>query len=299
MDKKTTSWLSKGKASMKLLRLLFLLIPNLLMAMEKDEPPLPIKTQIITAIKQSNTIEGAIIRLRKLSETNNEFNSILAIDQMIRELINRFAKDTNKDPLIAAIALDTQGSHEWLIENDHGYWMSEVKYILKHSLDDISENILITLMLNDQFAHYFSGQFVIHGTQITALQFAISVRFFNLTTTLLNAGADPNIANGNGLTPLSMAAADNQLEIVQQLLNANASVDQANTHGTTALMIAAQRGFLPIVNLLLSYGADPFLINRNGMQAIDLARQAGNNSIVDALEKAEEDWFPRLSAPAA
>src|SRR5215831_4684112 len=80
---------------------------------------------------------------------------------------------------------------------------------------------------------------------------------------LLEAGADPNLANYTGASALLWAADD--LAKVQLLLAHGAKPDTRTSEGTTPLIAAAAfRGCTPVLKALLDAGADPNAANRDG-----------------------------------
>jgi ankyrin repeat protein len=89
----------------------------------------------------------------------------------------------------------------------------------------------------------------------TALLYAAYQGDLELTKTLLNSGADPNINNRYGAFPLSEAAQLNAYEVVASLLEAGADPNKTNLEGETALMVASRSGAVATVKLLLAKGA--------------------------------------------
>jgi uncharacterized protein len=75
---------------------------------------------------------------------------------------------------------------------------------------------------------------------------------------LLDAGADPNAADGNGTTPLMMASASGSVDSVKLLLDHKAQVNAKDAaHGQTALMFAASLNRADAIRMLMDHGADP------------------------------------------
>ena len=92
----------------------------------------------------------------------------------------------------------------------------------------------------------------------TALTNAIMSQNEETISTLLKAGADPNLPNQRGTTPLIKATKQNNPEIVALLLlKKNISLEEKNLKGYTALHCAVINKNKEIVRLLLQVGANP------------------------------------------
>lgn len=68
-----------------------------------------------------------------------------------------------------------------------------------------------------------------------------------VTKLLLNAGADPSLANDDGVAPLLLASGEGNILVVQALLNAGAEPDRVNNMGETSLLHAAKYGHIAVV----------------------------------------------------
>ena len=74
--------------------------------------------------------------------------------------------------------------------------------------------------------------------------------------TLLDAGADKDLAQNVGANPLYIAAQNGHDAVVRALLDAGADKDLAAHVGATPLFVAAQEGHDAVVRALLDAGAD-------------------------------------------
>ena len=157
---------------------------------------------------------------------------------------------------------------------------------------------------------------------MTALTCACYCGFINMTSLLLQRGADPNLADPYGMRPLEHA--DLQSDLIEILLkhgaNPNLSFTNGNTvlimamrseavadkaalltilleheadpnladpaTGETPLMIAALAVEVDLVKLLLEHGADVTQVNRAGQAVLDmLGRTRKYSPVVDLCEQ--------------
>ncbi|MBS1826838.1 MAG: ankyrin repeat domain-containing protein [Acidobacteria bacterium] len=89
----------------------------------------------------------------------------------------------------------------------------------------------------------------------TALGWAAARSNTEIASLLLNAGADPNLANELGIGPLMIAITNGAGEMVKLLLSKGANPNVARENGETPLMTAARLGQVETLRLLLDRGA--------------------------------------------
>lgn len=93
------------------------------------------------------------------------------------------------------------------------------------------------------------------GRGETALMRRVTVGDSETVTTLLAAGADPNLADKSGITSLMRAAQGRKARIVKLLLDNGADVDRADYTGKTALGYARDAKARRVVRVLEEAGA--------------------------------------------
>ncbi|GFO49535.1 ankyrin [Plakobranchus ocellatus] len=93
----------------------------------------------------------------------------------------------------------------------------------------------------------------------------LSTRFCSTVETLLSAGADPNKPNKYGETALHLAA---DTEITSLLIQAGADLEARNDDGRTPLLEAAYKGRTDVISVLKMYGADMSAVDDDGNFAL-------------------------------
>jgi ankyrin repeat protein len=120
----------------------------------------------------------------------------------------------------------------------------------------------------------------------TALAWAVHWGDRETVEHLLEAGADPDIANDYGVTPLFLAIKNHSAAMVETLLEVEGGADPNTVRwtGETALMTAAKTGQRSMVSLLLAQGAD---VNahepRRGQSALMWAISFGHPDVARLL----------------
>jgi len=112
---------------------------------------------------------------------------------------------------------------------------------------------------------------------------AFAERNTALARTLLQEGADVNVARADGATALLWAAHWDDRDAVEWLLRAGAHVNAADDHGVTPLARACENASEPTVTRLLEAGANPNAAQTNGLTPLMTAARTGNVNVVKAL----------------
>jgi ankyrin repeat protein len=90
----------------------------------------------------------------------------------------------------------------------------------------------------------------------TALTYASYRDELETVQRLLDAGADPDIANVYGITPLFLAIENRSAAMVNKLLKGGADPNSATWSGETLLMATARMGFMEAMQMHLDNGVD-------------------------------------------
>lgn len=121
---------------------------------------------------------------------------------------------------------------------------------------------------------------------MTPLLIACSGKNPDMVRVLVEAGANPKIADDHGMTPLHAAVQVQPVETVRLLLKHGAAVNAKHgPSGRTALHIVAGEGKLEIMKSLLVAGADPNVIDAYGDRPMDFSADAGQADEVELLTK--------------
>lgn len=84
----------------------------------------------------------------------------------------------------------------------------------------------------------------------TPLQLAMEGEHMDVAQMLLEAGASPNVRDGNGYTPLHMAAKLGDVELVRNLLFSGADMEAASKKKETPMELATKAGHKEVAELL-------------------------------------------------
>ncbi|PNS19673.1 hypothetical protein CAC42_7517 [Sphaceloma murrayae] len=100
---------------------------------------------------------------------------------------------------------------------------------------------------------------------------------------LLQRHADPNLSDQYGETALSIAAQYGKVNMVDMLLKAGAHFDIADNEGETVLSKAAEDGYIEIVNMLIERGARIETRTEDGKTPLHFAAEGGHAAVVEVL----------------
>ena len=111
---------------------------------------------------------------------------------------------------------------------------------------------------------------------------------------LLDAGADPNLANSRGITPLMLASKSGYLEGVKALLKAGADAKTLNKHHNTALhyvadCLAEEEICVSIAELIIDAGADINIQDGDGDTALIIAAKYNHKLLANLFLYAGSD----------
>ena len=124
----------------------------------------------------------------------------------------------------------------------------------------------------------------------TALHWAAHWSAIDLAESLLNAGAVVDVANELGITPIAIACRNGSEAMVETLLRADANAFAVEPSGETVLMSCSRTGLLGAVEKLLAAGAEPNSLETNsGQSALMWAAAEGHTDVVDLLIGAGAD----------
>jgi ankyrin repeat protein len=124
----------------------------------------------------------------------------------------------------------------------------------------------------------------------TALHFAIQQGDAEVVDLLVRAGADVKTSNRYGIAPLQVAATAGSVAIIEQLLDRGADPRTATPEGETALMAAARTGDPAAVKLLVARGADVNAVEGwKGQTALMWAAADNNADAMTVLIEAGAD----------
>ena len=121
------------------------------------------------------------------------------------------------------------------------------------------------------------------GAADARLTEAVRNRDYAAVRSLLKAGADVNLPEGDGATPLHWAVRWDDARAVDLLLGAGADAGAANDYGVTPLTLACINRNAAMVETLLAAGADPDAATSMGETAVMTCAGTGSVEAVRAL----------------
>lgn len=124
-----------------------------------------------------------------------------------------------------------------------------------------------------------------NGVGFTALHIASYFGYEDIVTLILENGGevDKRTMDGSDLTALQSAVSNLKIDVVKALLNFKADVDVRMLGGFTPLMTAAAMGSKELVSLLIDSNANKTLISDDGRDALAFATSSGHQDIVNLL----------------
>jgi hypothetical protein len=127
-------------------------------------------------------------------------------------------------------------------------------------------------------------------TPLTKVAFSGNIRMARI---LLAAGADPNIADHDGWRPLHYAARRQNSEMLEIILEAKADINARDGRGNAPLHYAASNGRTDLIYILLARGADETLENQEGKTAFKILHQYYSKKYTDNFNKFNEIIYLR------
>jgi len=131
---------------------------------------------------------------------------------------------------------------------------------------------------------------------VTPLHYAASFGRKDIAELLLSNKANVNIGDGIGRTPLYDAAASGRIEEVRILLAAKADANAGTLRRNTALSVAAARGREDVVRLLIENGANVNTADLDGCTPLHWARVNGYERVEDLLRQHGALELPRAKS---
>jgi len=144
----------------------------------------------------------------------------------------------------------------------------------------------------------------------SALLVAVALCSIDMTSLLLENGADPDFASGDAdTTPFTLAAQQNQVELIQVMLEHGANVNKPSSNGITPINACIWHGVRSeIVELLLAAGANPNQKTRDGktpliealtIRRVDLVRLLLDHGANPNLAGPKHPLWPATYLPEA
>ncbi|CAI8034965.1 Ankyrin homolog [Geodia barretti] len=128
--------------------------------------------------------------------------------------------------------------------------------------------------------------------EFSPLMQASKVGTVEIARLLLNAGANPNLANDEGQTALIIASTHGHCDVAELLLEKGANPDMQNNDRWTALMAAVYSNHNNIALKVIEAGATPHIQDKNYTNALLLAVDKESEEVLNALLDHVDLRFP-------
>ena len=129
------------------------------------------------------------------------------------------------------------------------------------------------------------------GIEITTTPLCVAAEngFKDVVKLLLDAGAEPNIADGYGDTPLYSATKNRHTDVVKLLLDAGVEPNMPDKYGDTPLKLAVHNGRKEMVEVLVERGAEPNIRDNSGRTPLHWAALRDHKDVAKLLLTAGAD----------
>jgi len=122
---------------------------------------------------------------------------------------------------------------------------------------------------------------------VNILQYACMKNHASIAAILLQRGANLNFSMGYSEPALIYAAQNGMTDIIKLMIIVGTNLDVCTYRGyKSALMIAAAKGYNPIVQMLVAARASVNSFDSSGRTALDYAKEHGNIICITILRKA-------------
>ncbi|MFC3559373.1 ankyrin repeat domain-containing protein [Pedobacter jamesrossensis] len=197
-------------------------------------------------------VKELLVQNPKLASTNTSHNIsplLLACYYKKQEIANLIAEFTDDLTLFEACAVGKFDAATLLIFQNPEY------------INNFSEDGFTPLGLACYFGHEDLARFLVlkgadvnlaskNGFNVFPIHSSVAANNINITKTLLDAGAYPNVCQKAGLAPLHTAAQLGNIELIILLLEHGAEVGLRMEGGKLPADLAAEKGFHEIAEIL-------------------------------------------------
>lgn len=132
----------------------------------------------------------------------------------------------------------------------------------------------------------------------TLLTYAMLMRRYGISASIIAKGADLSKPNKLGYTPLNIAIELLDFKLVKMLIKNNVDLEYTDAFGRTYLMHAARVGFVPAVDMLISHGIDINAMDKDGFNALSIAYRHKQELVTQYLIKhGAKTWIEKSYNP--
>lgn len=228
--------------------------------------------EVIAVIKKEiKNLSPLEISKNKYLELESEFNkNSKNIEPKFRN-DDKFLNKEAPSPIIAGNIRNAENVHIPLFVNKQDIIDGAFVAIYQNDVNSFNE---LYKKINDPNARSNTGD--------TFLTYATMLGRYNLMTSILAKGSDPDLVNDLGYRPMQIAIERKDLNSVQILKNYNANIAFQDRVGNNYLIHSAMVNSFELVEFFTNF-IDVNSCNQGGLNAISFAQANKNNRIIDLL----------------
>ena len=240
-----------------------------------------IEAKVLSELKEKDKRK----KIEKLKQQYLQDDNGFGVRKIIprQKVIPRFVVDEIPPPLLNRFRGNENKHHPFIMS-----YSERINFMFKAIKENRNDdfNAIFSLVAQPNIRNKFGD---------TLLIFATLMRRYDIMSSLVSKGADPDLMNGLGYTPLGIAIEMADYKAAKILINiGNANVNLTDGFGRTYLMQSIRVGSLPITDLLISKGVDVNAVDNYDITALSMAYKYKKDIIAKYLLKSgAKSWIKK------